>query len=216
MPIDPPTFGEVPLNDEDSGPDATSELVEYRDLHLSLIDSAKALGEVPKQGEAAVLLSESDLNAYTLLRWCMKQVAPLEDLFLTSYNVNQDIIRAFGGLLDDGHTQRLSLAISQSVESRLPDRVAELREMWSAHKERMRVALAWNHSKVDLLEPKTDAAPVVITGSGNYSYNANTEQYVVFRDPHLHEWLRSDLERRFYETRMNDRHKVWGGSDGTS
>jgi len=211
--ISPPTFGDVPLHDEDGGPDAKSALAEYRDLHVALIDSEDALGEVPTKGEAAVLLSESDLNAYTILRWLMDDIGPLCDLFLTSYNVNQDIIRAFGGLLDNGHTERLSLAISQSVESRLPDRVAELRQMWASHAERMRVALAWNHSKVALLEPAGDQVPAVITGSGNYSYNANTEQYVIFRDPDLHEWMRADLERRFYETRMNDRHKVWGGSD---
>jgi len=213
MPIEPPIFGEVPLQEKKEGPDATSALTEYRNLHTSLIGSADALRRLPQPGEAMVLLSESDLNAYTLLCWAIEQVGPLSDLFLTSYNVNQDIIRAFGGLLDDGHTERLSLAISQSVESRLPGRVAELRQMWASHADRMRVALAWNHSKAALLEPSGGEAPVVITGSGNYSYNANTEQYVVLRDRDLHEWMREDLERRFYETRMNDRHKVWGSDE---
>lgn len=169
---------------------------ELSDLHL------------PEPDEVLFFVSQKDVNTFTLLLWILEHAARLDELFVTTFNVNQDIIRAFAGLLDSGEVGKLSLVLSQSIESRMPDRVDELRQAWEARQDRMRVSMCWNHSKIALAD--TGAEKYVLTGSGNYSFNAEIEQYAIWNDADLFDWLREVLEDRCFVQRTRKSQKVWG------
>lgn len=165
---------------------------------------------LPTPGEVAFFISQKDINTFTLLLWLIEQAGGrLDSLFVTTFNVNQRIIAAFAHLLDTDQVGRLSIVLSQSITSRMPERIDELRQVWETRQDRMRVSLCWNHSKVAIA--RTPAAAYLLTGSGNYSFNAEIEQYEVWADADLCDWTEDVLERRcFAEARMNQRHVVWG------
>lgn len=78
----------------------------------------------------------------------------------------------------------------------------------------MRVSLCWNHSKICLFRPRSGEGRFVVTGSGNYSFNAEIEQYEVWNDAGLYKWLRETFERRCFEN-VSSKTKVWGRGDET-
>lgn len=222
----PPAFGIVPLQSEADkqikstesetrqevaaghGPDA--RLQKYNAVHSRQIARFRDLMTLPEEGQVLFLLSSEDLNAYTLIFWLLSQVGYLDELFISTYNINQDIIRALAGVLDNGQVRQLSLVMSQSIESRMPERIEDLRNIWESRRDRMRVSLCWNHSKIAIAAPSNSSARYMITGSGNFSWNAKLEQYEVWADAALCHWAREALEQRCFRQRHNKRHKVWG------
>lgn len=222
----PPKFGKAPLVDKRDSetlaeesekrgelkltgkPDAA--LAKYNHAHLQQIAKHEDLLNLPNLGKVAFYFSQKDLNAYTLILWVLQKVGHIDSLFLTTFNINQDISRALAGLIDNNDVDKISIVISQSIEKRMPDRIEELRLLWETRQERMRVSLCWNHSKVALIAA-SDGQRFLITGSGNYSFNAELEQYEIWNSQPLYDWSLNVLERRcFSEARMNKMHKIWG------
>lgn len=204
-----------------AGTGADVKLARYDALHFAAIDRNLSGVQPPEPGEVLFAVSQQDFNAYTLIRWLIGD-AVCDDLFVTTFNVNSDILRAFAGLLDDGRVGRFSLVLSQSIESRMPERVEDLRALWTARADRFRVALCWNHSKVSCLA-LADGRRYVVTGSGNFSFNAETEQYEVWAGEEPYAWWRSVLEKRAFPEggppppsararagKSSRAHKVWG------
>lgn len=229
----PPRFGSVPLLDkrdseevaaeaerkgrpgvERAGLGAEARLARYLRVQAEQVGHNLSHLELPSEGEVLFFVSQKDINAYTLLLWLLEEAGPAEDLFLTSFNVNQNIIRAFAGLLDEPEgsprrVEHLSLVLSACIKGRMPARVDELRQAWDPRRERWRISMCWNHSKVALAH-MADGRRFVVTGSGNYSFNAEIEQYEVWADAALHEWLRDVLDQRTFRDRSVRRHYVWG------
>lgn len=224
MPVaTPPRFGQVPLRDRRDSEILAEEaegrgdvvlgggpnllLHRYNLLHRAKISKIEKL-QIPAQGDVLFALSQKDLNAYSLILYLLDSVSPADEIFVTTFNINRDITRAFAGLVDHGLTQRLSIVISQSIESRMPERIAELRALWETRQEKMRVSLCWNHSKICLLKTSSGDA-FVVTGSGNYSFNAEIEQYEIWNSPSLFDWLRETLEKRCFQS-AGMKTKIWG------
>lgn len=205
-----PMFGAAPLL-EMRKPAAL--LRRYNSVAAANLETANQTLAMPQLDEVLYLVSQKEINAYTLLRWAIEELGTIEDMFLTTYNLNADIIRALSALLDTGQVRRLSIVLSQSIEYRMPERVKQLREEWEIRRESMRVSFCWNHSKVALLRPANSDHRLVITGSGNYSYNAVIEQYEIINSPAVYRFFYEDLEARcFGAERMNKRHHTWEGN----
>lgn len=167
---------------------------------------------LPKTDEVLFFLSQKDINTFTLLLWIVgKMGGKLDELFLTTFNVNQKIIYAFARLIDEGKVDRLSIVLSQSIMSRMPERIEELRLVWEKRKAQMRVSLCWNHSKV--LLARSGDKRFVLTGSGNFSFNAEIEQYEVWNNAELYDWNYKTLNRRCFDERGQKSHQVWGEDD---
>jgi hypothetical protein len=196
-----------------AGTGADIRLARYQNMQARQMQANLAGHTLPAPGEVLFLISQRDVNAFTLILWALQQVGgKAESLFVTTFNLNREIIDAFVRLLDDESVGSLSIVLSQSIESRMPDRVAQLHAHWLGRprmQDRFRVSLCWNHSKVALLAAGHHR--IVITGSGNYSFNAEIEQYEVWNDPALFAFMQETLNRRcFLEPRRNKRHKIWG------
>jgi hypothetical protein len=183
-----------------AGTGADTRLARYQAMQAQQMQANLEGHTLPVPGEVLFLISQRDVNAFTLILWALQQAGgKAESLFVTTFNLNREIIDAFVALLDDGAV-------------RMPDRVAQLHAHWLGRphmQDRFRVSLCWNHSKVALMAAGDHR--IVITGSGNYSFNAEIEQYEVWNDPDLFAFMQTTLNRRcFLEPRRNRRHKIWG------
>lgn len=186
----PPAFGKVPLlkkaeTDKLATEKETREILQgkqssvpdirlqkYNKLHTQIITKFAQLLHLPQPGEFLFLLSAADLNAYTLVLWFGQQIEIIDELYISTYNINHDIIRAFGDLLDSGKVRNLTIIMSQSIEAKKSANIEALRQMWYPRRDRVRVSLCWNHSKLMLVRPSGSEARYMVSGSANFSHNA--------------------------------------------
>lgn len=183
----------------------TSGIPESRDAALSCqflafhrqkIGKLQGLGgKLPMWNEGLFLWTELSFNAFTFVPYIIQNAGFIVELVITSYSISIEVINALMQLIDDGQIKRVRLFISDSIRSRLP-RVADLLDsLIRVRSAALEVHYAWNHSKIMLA--KTEWDWFVMEGSGNFSKNAQFEQYAVFNQAELYQFRLQCIEDGF-------------------
>ena len=110
------------------------------------------------------------------------------ELYIKTYTINRRIIDALLKQIDNGNIEILHLEISDSLMYRLP-LVYEHLEALTKEKENIKVTYSWNHSKVACIKTENDF--LVIEGSGNFSENAQYEQYIFYNNERIFEFRKN-------------------------
>lgn len=162
--------------------------VKFVNKHYSRIDNLKTLmGEFPDRGHAYFLWTLNSFNAFTFIVYVIKHCGRIEDLTLSTYSINDRILTSLVKWYDKGEIGSVNISISDSIRHRMP-RVYDQLQAQSATRN-MQVHCVWNHSKVTLM--KTADHHFVVEGSGNFSENAQNEQYLFLNDPEVYNFRRS-------------------------
>lgn len=179
----------------------------YLDMQTALVGENLQDADFPSDGDACIFMTREGLNAFTVLLWIIDNAGPIDDLTVTTYSMNQRIIASFGQLLDQGRIGNLTVVISCSMTRHQPERIGELKGIYRAHADRVRVSLCRNHSKITLA--RCGENHYVVTGSGNYSFDTKIEQYEMIARRDMYEWMHEELEEMCFRQRHDDRHEVW-------
>jgi hypothetical protein len=147
----------------------------YLATHFEKVSSLEeSLVRIPTQEEYFFLQSDTAFNAFTFIPFVAKRF-PIKELHATTYSISRKVIDAMIELHDSGMIEKITLLISDSMIKRNPLTIEHLMSM-AKSRANITVLYAWVHAKVCLL--KTHDFHYVIEGSGNWSENAQYEQYV--------------------------------------
>ena len=167
-------------------------LSRYLLAHFQKLENVKRdLGRLPTPGEHFFLQSDKSFNAFTFIPF-VAQKEVVKYMYASTYSLSTKVIDAFMELHDKGLIEELTLLISDSMLKRNPKAMDYLQSV-AATRANVKICFAWVHAKVTLL--KTASHHYVIEGSGNWSENAQYEQYLFACDRDLY---------RFRESLFND------------
>lgn len=149
----------------------------YLSLHESKVNGLHDLcNKLPLPGEMMMLWTLKQFNAFTFVPYVIGQAGPIKELIISTYSISTKTIDSLIYLIDQGKINHLHITISDSVKFRIPKVVDHLHNLMLHRSHQMSLIYGWNHSKVMLM--RTDAGHFVVEGSGNFTENAQHEQYI--------------------------------------
>lgn len=168
----------------------------FLQMHSFKVESLKNLnGRLPEQGEFFALWTLKSSNAFTIIPYLISVLGGIDYLVLSTYSINKRIVDSLIKKIDQDKIGHVKIFISDSIKNRMPAVVDHL-EMQINSRDKITVHYAWNHSKITLIETKGDF--FVFEGSGNWSENAQYEQYLFFNYKTLYDFRLSCITHDLY------------------
>ena len=164
----------------------------FLNVHLKKIESIKQLiGQAPGVDEVFCLWTLNSFNAFTFIPFMIKEHGRIDELILSTYAISSRILHAFSSYIDKGLIGRVHITISDSIKYRQIKNFEELTLMQSKYPD-FTVSYGWNHSKITLIQ--NSVGYFVIEGSGNYSENAQHEQYMFLNSKNLYMFRKTCIQ----------------------
>lgn len=132
------------------------------------------LSRLPEPGEIFFMQTMASFNAFTFVE-LISRLQFIEELYATTYSVSLFVLEALQELQSAGRIGSIKLLISDSMRQRNP-RICDALNAWAETDGNVTIIYTWNHSKITLA--KTEFGDFCIEGSGNWSKNAQYEQYI--------------------------------------
>ncbi|MCO4303205.1 phospholipase D-like domain-containing protein [Riemerella anatipestifer] len=161
----------------------------YLNKHLERVENLNQLVRIPQEGEVFFLQTEKAFNAFTFIPWIAK-LHFIEELYASTYSISRRVVEALQELQQNGRVGKVTLLISDSMPKRNPLTIDVLEGVCKHNN--FNVKYFWNHSKICLL--KIDGFHLVLEGSGNWSENAQLEQYVLANSKEVFEFRKTIFE----------------------
>lgn len=144
-------------------------------IHRVLIKKIADIILLPKKNEQYMMVTQMSFNIYSLILFILESEKKIDELVVTTFNMNKKTFDGLINLCDCGKVQNLKIVISESITFRMPERIKEMVSVFESKKYNYELALVWNHTKIGLIKCKENH--YVIEGSGNFSDNSEIEQY---------------------------------------
>ena len=162
--------------------------VRFLNKHLTKVESLKTLaGKLPTSGEIFFIWTLNSFNAFTFIVYIIKHCGVIDELTVSTYSINDRILTSLMKWYDKGEIKKINISISDSIRHRVPKIYDQLQSQ--AQLRNMEVSFTWNHSKVTTMRSADNY--FVVEGSGNFSENAQYEQYIFMNDKTVYDFRRS-------------------------
>lgn len=182
-------LGEITKQEEVQNLTSSSFSV-YLNNHVQKIKSVEELVRIPQKGEIFFLQSEKAFNAFTFIPWLAKNYF-IEEIFASTYSISRRVVEAIQQMQSSGQIGEVTLLISDSMPKRNPKTVDVIEAVANGNPN-FNIKYHWNHSKVSLI--KTKEFWLILEGSGNWSENAQVEQYVFANDENVYNFRKQIFE----------------------
>lgn len=157
----------------------------YLSAHFQKLEALERdLKRLPTPEEFFFLQTEKSFNAFTFIPFVTKYET-VKHLYASTYSIGSKVVQALMDLHDAGFIDEITLLISDSMISRNPTVIDNLLSVASA-RGNVNVLFSWVHAKVCIMETKTNH--YIVEGSGNWSENAQYEQYTFANSKGLFEF----------------------------
>jgi len=164
--------------------------------HEKKIKTLKELiNSVPGENEFIALWTLKSFNAFTFIPYLIHIYGKIDYLAISTYTINRRIIDSLTKKIDQGKIDHVKLFISDSLKYRMPKAVDHLSMMINA-RHQITAHYAWNHSKITLAQCGDHF--FTIEGSGNWSENAQYEQYLFFNNKRLYDFRLNCITNDLY------------------
>ncbi len=164
----------------------------YLKMHDLKVKTLKELnGRLPVPGEFFAIWTMKSFNAFTFIPYLIHAKGKIDTIVLATYSINRRIVDSLIKKIDQGKINKVEILISDSIKFRMPKVHDHLNMMVNA-RDKINVVYGWNHSKITLVE--CGEHKYVIEGSGNWSENAQYEQYLFFNDERLYQFRLNNIK----------------------
>lgn len=179
---------------QETGTEKSKAMSVYLNSHLDRISNLNDLVRIPQDGEVFFLHTEKAFNAFTFIPWIAKKLF-IEELYASTYSISRRVVEALQELQQTGRIGEITLLISDSMIKRNPVTIDVL-EGVAKHNANFNIKYYWNHSKVCLI--KAGEFFLTLEGSGNWSENAQLEQYILANSEMVYNFRKTmfDIERK--------------------
>ncbi|TSA24352.1 MAG: hypothetical protein D4R67_11955 [Bacteroidetes bacterium] len=182
---------EISRSNQEQDTASGSMAMKFLAIHDSRVESIKHLtGRIPGDDEILFLWTVNSFNAFTFIPFLIKECGSIEELILATYSINIRIIDALVKLIDRGMIHQVDIFISDSIRTRLP-KVNDHLQALVGNRAVIRVHYAWTHAKISLV--RIGDWYFVVEGSGNWSENAQHEQYIFLNSKRVFEFRKNEI-----------------------
>jgi len=148
--------------------------------------------KLPLKDEEYFFITQNKFNQFAFTLAVLNK-EPVQELYISSYNVKNDLLLVIEDLLTNGKIKYCKLVITYSIQARLPEVYKKCINLNKKLKN-FDITLCDNHTKLSCI--KTDENYYVVSGSGNFtSTNKKMEQY---------QFINSEELFNFYTSWFND------------
>lgn len=162
-------------NQEKADPTSSAFTSKFLNVQSHIVNNlSEDMKRLPEDGEIFFLQTMASFNAFTFIE-LISRLQFIEELYATTYSVSLSVLEALQEMQQAGRIGRIKLLISDSMRQRNP-RICDALNAWAETNGEVTIIYTWNHSKITLA--KTEFGNYCIEGSGNWSKNAQYEQYI--------------------------------------
>lgn len=172
--------------DDEERTNISEKLIEDKALRLKLEEAERSFIKIkdlhtlcpkPKKGEQWRIITEKQMNAYTIIRGAIEEDV-IEELYIAIYRINAPIVDNLIDLLESGRILKAHFVISNFFnQTKRPEQWAKRLKDYCAQHDNTSHIYTHNHSKVCAFKVQ-GGGYFVFEGSGNMSDNARIEQYL--------------------------------------
>lgn len=164
--------------------------VSFWAMHTEKVKTLKKLIHLPGLNECSFIWTLNSFNAFTFIPFCIANFGRIDELYLSTYTINRRIADALFKQTDDGNIGNVYISVSESLKFRMPAVVEHLEAM-TATRSNISIRYIWNHSKITCVRCGDNY--FVLEGSGNWSENAQYEQYVLINSKEIYEFRKKNI-----------------------
>lgn len=177
----------------------------YLSIHYQKIKNLhEDLQRLPSPEEIFFLQTDTAFNAFTFIPLIARHQG-IKELRATTYSINKRVIDALIELHDGGLVDKITLMISDSMIQRNTSTTEHLAALVQS-RPNIRILYAWVHAKVCTI--KTEHNHFVVEGSGNWSENAQYEQYTFINSLQAYEFRNKIFNDAIIKHAINNIHTV--------
>lgn len=167
----------------------------YLNHHLEKIAKVEDLIRIPQEGEVFYIYTENAFNAFTFIPFIAKRYF-IQEIFASTYSISRRVVEALQEMQQSGKVGEVTLLISDSMIKRNPVTVETLEAVAKVNKN-IKTKYYWNHSKVTLIKAVLEEQEfhLVMEGSGNWSENAQLEQYTITHSKEVYDFFKTMFEK---------------------
>lgn len=190
----------------------TQDLDEAKTIALNNLEfftqilKSKGKIEIPKKNSMLAIRTQSQLNAFSIFLQFIEKYGKIDFLSIQTYTIDEKTIYTLLELLNTGKIKKLQIIMTETVVFRMP-KIYKLLKFLFANNKNVNLAFYWVHSKVHLLE--AGGQKFVIDGSGNFSMNAQVEQYNVFNSEELFNFDLEICDNFFFGQKLRKNHEIF-------
>ncbi len=152
----------------------------YLDFHFNKLINLKEF-KMPIKNEMEFIITQMSFNAFTFIPYILK-TEKIISIHFSTFNLSKSVLLALGDFINSGAVANAFILINKMMKydhQNIIEILNHFKKQFSFDFKEAR-----NHSKINCI--KTDKNYYVIAGSGNFSNNANIEQYVVFNNEKIY------------------------------
>lgn len=162
--------------------------------------------KIPPKNAILAIRTQSQINAFSLFIQFIESYGKVDFLQIQTYTIGEETIFTLLELLNSGKIKQLQIIMTETAIFRLPKIYKLLKELFSNH-ERCNLCFYWVHSKVHLIKAGNDK--FVIDGSGNFSMNAQVEQYNIFHSDEMFDFDYNLSETFYFGQKLRKKHEIY-------
>lgn len=167
---------------------------------------SKGSFDIPKENSMLAIRTQSQLNAFSIFMQFIEHYKTIDFLSIQTYTIDDKTLVTLNELVNNGTIKKLQIIMTETACFRIPKIYKKLKDLFSEHKN-VNLAFYWVHSKVHLLQCGDDK--FVIDGSGNFSMNAQVEQYNIFNSKSLFDFDYKMCEDFFFGEKLRKKHEMF-------
>ena len=173
---------------------------------FSQILKSKGKIEIPNQNSVLCIRTQSQLNAFSIFMQFLDEFKTIDFLSIQTYTIDEKTVYTLLELLNEGKIKKLQIIMTETAVFRIPKIYNLLKILFSEHK-KCNLCFYWVHSKVHLLE--AGGQKFVIDGSGNFSMNAQVEQYNIFNSEKLFDFDFNLCKSFYFGDKLRKKHEIY-------
>jgi len=167
---------------------------------------SKGSFEIPKKNSVLSIRTQSQLNAFSIFLQFIEKYGVLDFLSIQTYTIDEKTIYTLLELLETKKILKLQIIMTETAIFRIPKIYKLLKDLFQ-NKENCNLAFYWVHSKVHLLQ--CGNKKFVIDGSGNFSMNAQVEQYNIFHSDEMFDFDKDLCETFYFGQKLRKKHEIY-------
>ena len=162
--------------------------------------------QIPKKNSVLSIRTQSQLNAFSIFLQFIEEYGTIDFLQLQTYTIDEKTIYTILELLKEGKIKQIQIIMTETAIFRLPKIYKLLKDLFS-EMENCNLCFYWVHSKIHLIKCGNDK--YVIDGSGNFSMNAQVEQYNIFHSDAMFDFDYELSENFYFGQKLRKKHEIY-------
>lgn len=162
--------------------------------------------EIPVKNSMLAIRTQSQLNAFSIFMQFIEKYGHIDFLSIQTYTIDEKTLFTLKELLITGKIKKLQIIMTETAVFRIPKIYSLLKELF-AENENCNLSFYWVHSKVHLIQ--CDEDKFVVDGSGNFSMNAQVEQYNIFHSEKMFNFDYEMCKSFFFGEKLRKKHEIF-------